>query len=109
MNEPTHTCTTCKGKGTYYATGFWDGEKNGRRTYGIFSDDQTCHRCDGTGQVSAQRLEWERFGKEIALRRRARRETQRTMTQRLGLQSLAEYAEMESGRKDPAPLLALGL
>ena len=103
-------CHTCQGRGSKFGTIHWDGyDALGKRISGNHTGDLTCHRCNGTGQIAPERLEWERLGKEIATRRKARRETQRTVTLRLGLQSLAEYADMEAGRIDPKPLLDLGL
>ena len=93
---PSTPCPDCRETGAQ--TVFVDFEDGS----GI-CEDRPCHRCGGTGRVSAEMSDWISRGRALRNARIVRWELIWQMSERLGV-GPSEISNAETGRIDPAPL-----
>ncbi len=83
-------CPTCEG----------DGKMAARVSPGNTAVTLKCVTCDGDGEVSPERREWLRRGRELGRQRLARQESLSKLASRLGLPGvgIVELSDIENGR-----------
>lgn len=92
------TCPDCLGQATVAA--FVDGACGG-----WFEPAMKCHRCNGSGQITARQVAWLVVGRAHRNVRVERRESIVDCARRLGVTAV-ELSAMENGRADPRRLAA---